>query len=60
MEEGYSKGYDSGIKLGDARRLVQIIDSALLHFGNNLELTCKTLNVTAAEYENAKQLISNT
>ena len=60
MEEGYSKGYDSGIKLGDARRLVQIIDSALPHFGNNLELTCKTLNVTAAEYENAKQLISNT
>jgi len=47
-------------KLSDARRLVQIIDSALPHFGNNLELTCKTLNITVAEYENAKHIISNT
>jgi len=63
MEAGYSRGYgegvNSGIELGAARKLVQIIDSALPNFEHDLELTCKMLNVTVAEYENAKLLISN-
>jgi len=63
MEEGYAKGYDSGVALGrqegDARRLVQIIDSVLSNFENNLEQTCKMLNVTVEEYENAKSLLTD-
>ena len=71
MEEGYAKGYDSGynsgygkginsgMELGEARKLVQIINSVLPNFENSLELTCQKLNITAAEYEHAKLLISD-
>lgn len=58
METGYNKEFDSGQQIGDARRLVQIVESAMPNFENNLEKTCKILNVSLEEYENAKELLN--
>ncbi len=63
METGYNKGYDTGFdsgkQIGDARRLVQIVESAMPNFENNLEKTCAILNISVEEYEKAKTIIAH-
>ena len=55
METGYSKGYDSGQQIGEARKLVQNIDSVMKKLGISLEKACEILDTTIEEYENAKK-----
>jgi len=55
VETGYNKGYNFGQQMGDARRLVQNVNSLMEKLGISLEKACEILDTTIEEYENAKK-----
>lgn len=59
METGYNKGFDFGQQNGAAQKLVQIVESAMPNFENNLQKTCAILNISIEEYEKAKKILTN-
>jgi len=60
-KKGYDSGYDSGQKIGDmkgnARRLVQSVETAMTNLSIDLAKSCDILGITIEEYEKAKQII---
>ena len=59
MEEGYTKGYNSGYGEGDARRLVQNVESVMSKLAVDLTKACEILNTTQEEYERCRQMVSS-
>lgn len=55
FEDGMETGYNKGQQVGNARRLVQNVDSVMKKLGISLDKACEILDTTVEEYEKAKR-----
>lgn len=55
--KGREEGIATGIKCGEARRLVTDIENAMRFFQVTLEKACEGLGTTVGRYEEAKKLL---